>query len=266
MPARFSAICMQRIGAVAVFGRRGDVIGVARQAVTDDLGIDLRAARLGVLQLFEHDDAGALAHDEAVAVPVVGTRGRFGSSLKPVDSARQAAKPASASRPIGDSAPPATITSASPSMISRAASPIACAPVEQAVTTAWFGPLSPCRIETWPDDQIDQPAGNEEGRDAARALSLQDDRGFVDAARGRRCRSRSARRWRSAPRAVLGSQPASSSASSAAAIAVDDEVIDLALFLRLHPVRRRLKVPSAAVAARDLAGDLGRQVVDLEVR
>jgi hypothetical protein len=34
------------------------------------------------------------------------------------------------------SAPPATITSASSSAIMRAASPIECAPVEQAVTTA----------------------------------------------------------------------------------------------------------------------------------
>jgi hypothetical protein len=39
-------------------------------------------------------------------------------------------------RLTGDSVPPATITSASPSAISRPASPIACAPVEQAVTTA----------------------------------------------------------------------------------------------------------------------------------
>jgi len=60
-----------------------------------------------------------------------------------VDSALQALKPAMPISLIGLSAPPATITSASPSMISRAASPIACAPVEQAVTTAWFGPLKP---------------------------------------------------------------------------------------------------------------------------
>ena len=63
------------VGAVAVLGRRGDVVGVARQAVADDLGIDLGAARLGVLVFLEHDDAGALAHDEAVAVLVVGARG-----------------------------------------------------------------------------------------------------------------------------------------------------------------------------------------------
>jgi hypothetical protein len=45
--------------------------------------------------------------------------------LKFVASARQAAKPAIAIRLIGLSAPPATITSASPNMIMRAASPIA---------------------------------------------------------------------------------------------------------------------------------------------
>jgi hypothetical protein len=60
-----------------------------------------------------------------------------------VDSALQALNPAIPIAQIGLSAPPATITSASSSMISRAASPIACAPVEHAVTTAWFGPLKP---------------------------------------------------------------------------------------------------------------------------
>ena len=57
--------------------RRGDVIGVARQAIADDFGVDFRAARLGMLIFLEHDDAGALAHDEAVAVAVVGAAGLF---------------------------------------------------------------------------------------------------------------------------------------------------------------------------------------------
>ena len=60
--------------AVAVVGGRGDVEGVAGEAVADHLGVDLRAARLGVLQLLEHQGAGALAHDEAVAVLVIGAR------------------------------------------------------------------------------------------------------------------------------------------------------------------------------------------------
>ena len=72
-----------------------------------------------------------------------GREARGGSSLNPVDSARAAANPAMPRRQIAASVPPQTITSASSSMISRAASPIACAPVEQAVTTAWFGPLKP---------------------------------------------------------------------------------------------------------------------------
>ena len=53
-----------------------------------------------------------------------------------VESARAAANPAMEIRLMGDSVPPATMTSASPSAISRPASPIACEPVEQAVTTA----------------------------------------------------------------------------------------------------------------------------------
>ena len=52
------------------------------------------------------------------------------------------------------SAPPASITSASSIAIMRAASPIECAPVEQAVTTAWFGPISPYLIETCPEIRL----------------------------------------------------------------------------------------------------------------
>ena len=48
------------------------------------------------------------------------------------------------------SEPPATIISASPDLIILAASPIACAPVEQAVTTEWFGPFRPCLIDICP--------------------------------------------------------------------------------------------------------------------
>ena len=82
------------------------------------------------------EDAGLTDMDEA-------TRLRAGVSLKPLDNVRAAQKPAMPMRQTGDSVPPATMTSASPSAISRVASPIACAPVEQAVTTAWFGPIRP---------------------------------------------------------------------------------------------------------------------------
>ncbi len=62
------------VGTVAILSRGRDVIGVARQAVSNDLGIDPRAASTGVLQLLEHDNAGAFAHDEAIAVFVVRAR------------------------------------------------------------------------------------------------------------------------------------------------------------------------------------------------
>ena len=92
-----------------------------------------------------------------------GRDARSGVSLKWVDSARAAANPATPSRQMAASAPPAIITSASPSAIIRLASPIACAPVEQAVTTEWFGPLKPNRIDTWPLTRLIRLAGMKNG-------------------------------------------------------------------------------------------------------
>jgi len=69
----------RQLRALALRMRRGDVIGVARQTVTDYLGIDLRAARLGVLIFLEHDHPRALAHHEAVTVLVIGAAGLFGA-------------------------------------------------------------------------------------------------------------------------------------------------------------------------------------------
>ena len=52
--------------------------GVAGKSVADDLGIDFGAARLGVLELLDHHHAGALAHDETVAIAVIGARCALG--------------------------------------------------------------------------------------------------------------------------------------------------------------------------------------------
>jgi hypothetical protein len=60
-----------------------------------------------------------------------------------VDSARAAAKPPMPSGETVLSAPPATITSASPYSIRRPASPMQCRPVVQAVTMARLGPVKP---------------------------------------------------------------------------------------------------------------------------
>ena len=48
--------------------------GVAGHAVAFHFAVDLRAAALGMFKLFEHDNTGALAHDETVAVFVIGSR------------------------------------------------------------------------------------------------------------------------------------------------------------------------------------------------
>ena len=59
-------------------GGLGHVIGVGGHAVADDFGEDGRAAAAGMFEFFENHDAGAFAHDEAVAVLVPGTAGAIG--------------------------------------------------------------------------------------------------------------------------------------------------------------------------------------------
>ena len=109
------------IGAVAVLGGRRDMMRIARHAVADQLGVNLGAAPSGVLEFLQHDNAGALAHDEAIAIAVIGPR----RPRRLVVEGRRQARGRRQTRPCderssGDSAPPATITSASPSAISRA--------------------------------------------------------------------------------------------------------------------------------------------------
>ena len=65
-------------GAFAFRGGGGHVIGVGGVAVADDLAVDPRAALLRVFEFFEHQHAGALAHDKAVALLVERPRGVLG--------------------------------------------------------------------------------------------------------------------------------------------------------------------------------------------
>ena len=53
----------------------GDVEGVVRGAVGDDLGVDRGAAGPSRLQLLEHQNPGSLADHKTVASRVEGTRG-----------------------------------------------------------------------------------------------------------------------------------------------------------------------------------------------
>ena len=54
------------------------MVGVGAVAVADQLGVDAGAAGAGVIEFLEHEDAGALAHDEAVALLVEGAGGALG--------------------------------------------------------------------------------------------------------------------------------------------------------------------------------------------
>ena len=102
---------------------------------------------------FVEDIAGLLADLDRELVGLAPVKRRIAeiAALLAVDKARAAAKPP---KPLGEvaiSAPPATITSASPYIMMRAASPMLCAPVAQADTSAIFGPFMPYMIETLPE-------------------------------------------------------------------------------------------------------------------
>ena len=85
-----------------------------------------------------------------------------GSSLR-VDSARIAANPPTASGVITASLPPANMMSASSCRMIFKASPIACAPVAQAVAGAGARPLAPKRIETCPAARLTMRPGMKNG-------------------------------------------------------------------------------------------------------
>ena len=64
--------------ALPVGGGRGHVVGVTGGAVAHHLGVDLGSTGFGVLVLLQHQDAGALTHDEAGALGVEGDGGPVG--------------------------------------------------------------------------------------------------------------------------------------------------------------------------------------------
>src|SRR5690606_13095307 len=154
--------------------------GVARHAVADDLAVDFRAARLGALVVLEHHDTRALAHDEAVAVLVIGARALFGVIVEiggerptggeagerdAVDAAFRAAGDHHVGIAHGDDAP----AIADGVRAGRAGR-------HYRVVRA----LEPEADRDVAGGEVDQAAGNEERADAARPLLVQHDRGFVD--------------------------------------------------------------------------------------
>ena len=110
--------------------------------------------------------------------------------------------------------------------------------------------------------KIDQTPGNEERRNPPRAFFLQHDRGLGDAfdAADARADEHAGRD----PIVVFGRPPARVvERLPGGAHRIGDEIVDLALLLGLHPL---IGIVGAvgAVAARNDAGDLGRQIGDVE--
>ena len=141
-----------------------------------------------VFHFFENETAGAFTQNEAVAVLVPGTTCMTGLSLR-VDNARAAAKPPIASGVTHDSAPPATITSASPYSIMRAESPMQWVAVVHAVTMARFGPLKPNMIDKFPAIIL-IICWNEEWRNFARTAAVICVAQYLQSSTTRRCQNR----------------------------------------------------------------------------
>lgn len=124
-------------------------------SITDELGVYRRGASKGVrkrlsLQLKDWfcciEEEGNFTSRTRIAAPSLMTKplrslsndrdASCGVSLKDVAKERDRSKPVNARGWMQDSAPPASITSASPNAMNRDASPMECAPVVQAVVTA----------------------------------------------------------------------------------------------------------------------------------
>ncbi len=86
----------------------------------------------------------------------------MGESLR-VDSAFAWPKPPRPHSVVAISAPPATMTSASPYWMVRMPRPMACVEVVQAVTTPRFGPCRPKRIDRCPEIMLMMDAGTKNG-------------------------------------------------------------------------------------------------------
>ena len=131
-------------GAVAVFGRRGDVVGVAAHAVADHLGQNVARRAAARAPVLPEPGCRRLRRPRSRRDPgPTGGEARSGSSLR-VESARMAANPPMPIGVIAASVPPQIITSASPRWMRRKESPMACALVVQAVAVAEFGPWRRC--------------------------------------------------------------------------------------------------------------------------
>ena len=233
--------------------RRGDMIGVAGQAVADHFGIDIGAARLGLLIFLEHDYAGAFAHDEAVAVDVIGPAGALGFVVEIGRKRAGLGKAGDADRAnrrfgaagehdvgIVDRDHPRGV--ADRVGTGRAGGDDGVVGAHQAIFDRDLA-----------RDEIDQPAVDEMRADPARPVFVEDDRfGFNpgQAADARADRDASAQPLFLAHVGETGILDRLAGGVDA----VDDERVDLALDLVIHPLARIEAI--FMVGRLQLAGDL----------
>src|SRR5215470_14656255 len=208
---------------LAILRWRGDVISVSREAIADELSINLRAAAFGVLIRFEHNNSGTFAHHEAVAITIVGTRSAF-RRIAEGHQSRSISDGMRATRTCGDDRMVGSFEAMCDRYIARC--------------------------------EINQAAWNEERRDAARPSFLQHDRRFGDAREPADARTD---HYSRSDLIVIADWLPSRIIQRLAcgAHCEDDEVVDFALLFRLHPLIR-IEASVRAVTARNLASDLCR--------
>ena len=248
--------------AVAVRRRCGNMVGIARQPVAGQLGIDPSAARLGMVERFQHHRAGALAHHEAVAVLVVGARGALRIVIEPgrqraqrreagqrnaIDRGFRAAR----HHHFGIAERHHARGVANGMGAGRAGGDHR---VVGAFQAEFDGDEAGC--------EIDDAAGNEERRHPARPLFPQCDGHIGDALDAA---DAGADHHAGIGLIFVALRPPAGVVERLACRAhgVDDELVDLALLLRLHPLIG-IEGAIAAVAARDAAGDLTGDIGDVE--
>ncbi len=164
------------VGPIARLRRRRDVIGVARHAVADDFAVDLGPAGLRMFEAFQHDDAGALTHDEPIAIAIIRTRrlGRIVVEARRQRAARNEARHADAADRAFGAAGDHHLRIAQrhePRGVTDGMG-AGCARRDDRMVRP---------LEAMPDGHIsagkvDEPARNEERRDAPRTFFLQEDR------------------------------------------------------------------------------------------
>src|SRR5262245_26689339 len=124
------------------------------------------------------------------------------------------------------------------------------------------GPLQAVRYRNVSGREVDQAAGNEERRHPPRPSLLKRDRRLGDA--GKTADARADHHTGLDLIVVAGGLPACVIERLAGGTQrKDDEIVDLALLLRLHPMVG-IEAAVRAIAARNLASDLRRQIGHVE--